>query len=114
VEIHYDNNKLAKQCGNEKAIRRYFPNQAKSIAKRIEELELYPNLQEYLDNATGKPHPLRENLLGKFWVHINGPNVIIFEPLTEIPTDENGITDYSQITAVNILNVNVPETDFKK
>jgi len=114
VEIRYDTKKLVKQCDGEKAIKRNFPNEAKSILKRVQDMEDFPTLKDYLNGARGNPHPLRENLKGWFWVHVNGPNVIIFEPLTEVPDDETGNPDYSQVTAINIIAVNVPEADYKK
>jgi len=103
---------LEKKCHGEKAIRRNYPNVADKIITRLQDLIKHPNLKEYLDNAFGNPHPLRGNLSGLFWVHINASQLIIFEPIEEMPLDENGNPDYSQITAVKILKVNLPESNY--
>ena len=53
---------------------------AKAVKRRFDQLKAAENFNIYLDTGLGKPHPLHENLKGRYGISINGNIRLVVKP----------------------------------
>ena len=105
MKIYFKTNKLAKTLNSSKLIAKHFGNSAKKIKIRLDDIAMAGNL-EILMTLPGRHHPLIGNRKGQFSCDLIHPFRLIYEPNNDpLPTDEDNVLIYSQVTVVEIIEI---------
>jgi proteic killer suppression protein len=99
--------KLQKECNDTKLrVRRYGPRRAELIRRRLDELRAADVLEDIRHLPGPRCHELKADRDGQLSVDLDHPYRLIFEPANDpIPCKLDGGLDWSQVTAVRILEV---------
>lgn len=85
--------------------RKYGPDNAKRIRRRLDDLAAAPNL-ETMRTLPGRCHELTGDLLGLLALDLKHPSRLLFEPAHDpVPTKMDGGLDWAAVTAVRMLKV---------
>lgn len=86
--------------------RRYGPDNAKRIRRRLDDLRAAANFADLHSLFGGRFHPLHEDRAGQFALDVRHPQRLIVEPADEpLPIKPDGGLDWSLVTTVRILEV---------
>lgn len=114
MKIHYQNRKLEKILTSEKEIKRKFGNLARSIMRRLYELEVaYENLGEIPHNPPQRFHDLTNYFYSKqksgiqfFSIDVSPNYRIVFHAIPEdIPKNEHGKWVLEEIEEILIVGI---------
>ncbi len=87
-------------------VRRYGPEMARRIRRRLDDLAAAANLAEMHEVFGGRLHPLVGDYAGRFALDLKHPQRLILEPANDpLPYEASGRLDWSQITVVRICGV---------
>jgi len=105
--ISFSSRKLEKILSDEKAlIRRYGPEQARQIQRRLFELQAAENLETLRTLPHVRAHELTGNRAGQISLDVKHPYRLLIEPDYESPPlKEDGGFDWKKIKSVKILKV---------
>jgi proteic killer suppression protein len=106
MDIIFVDRRLEKEFNSSKKLRRAHGDQrAKKIQRRMANLRSADTLED-MRSWPGKCHELRENRAGQLAVSLDGSYRLVFEPANNpVPTKPDGGLDWSQVTAVCIIEV---------
>lgn len=107
MEIIFASTKLEKECNQEKLlIRRYGPERAKLISRRLDEIRAADSIQVLGTLPQVRCHELKAARAGQISVDLKHPYRLLFEPAHQpVPRKPDGGMDWAKITAVRILEV---------
>lgn len=107
MNITFASRKFQKTCEDQKErTRTYGPERAKLLALRLSQLRAAANLEVMRTLPQVRCHELTNNRKGQLAVDLKHPYRLIFEPANDpIPTKPDGGLDWTQVTAINILEV---------
>jgi len=105
--ISYKNQKLEKVLTNsKKLIKKYGPDQAKLIARRINEIKASDNLSILGALPQARLHELKQNRQGQLSVDVKQPYRLIFVPdYDDPPVKQDGGLDWDKIERIKILEI---------
>jgi plasmid maintenance system killer protein len=84
VKIEYSNDAVEKYFSNFDLMKRdKGADLAKAAKKRYDQLKAAENFSIYLTTGLGRPHPLYENLKGKYGISITGKVRLVVKPDTK-------------------------------
>jgi proteic killer suppression protein len=108
MEIDFRTKKLRKASGSDQAMRAEWGDQmAKKLKQRLADLEAADCLED-VRNLPGRFHQLTGDRSGEFAADLKGQYRLVFRPDHEpVPIKEDGGIDWSQVTAVMIIDVGV-------
>ena len=106
MNISYDNKRIQKTCSSIAAMQKEFGHvRAKTLNLRLSQLQKVANL-ESLRHDPGHWHELSQNRVGQIAANIGGQLRLILKPTDDPPPIKaDGGLDWSQITAVTILEI---------
>jgi len=106
LDIVFPNNRVADEFNSSKALaRRFGPENAQRIRRRVDDLRAAPNL-EAMRNLPGRCHELTGDLAGLLAIDVRHPYRLIFEPADDpVPRKADGGLDWSGVTTVRVLRV---------
>jgi plasmid maintenance system killer protein len=106
MKIRFSSEKLAKICNrHELLVRKYGPERAKRIRRRLDDLEASPLLDD-LRHLPGRCHELTGDLEGLLSLDLDGPYRLYFRPAHNPPPSKaDGGLDWSKVTDVIIEKV---------
>lgn len=106
MDIIFRTSKLKKEFNDRHLLeKRQGQNRAKLIQRRLDDLRAVDILEE-MRNLPGRCHELRGNRSGQLSLDLDGPYRLIFEPANDpVPQKQDGGLDWTQITAVTIIDV---------
>ena len=106
MEVDFSQQKLAKLCNSERDMaRRFGPEGATRIARRLAQLEAAPSLEDLRD-MPGRCHELVGNRKGTLSVDLHGPYRLLFMPSANPPPRKpDGGLDWSRVDAVTIIDI---------
>lgn len=107
MDIIFPSDRVAAEFNDTKQLaKRYGPDNAKRIRRRLDDLRAAANLSEMHALFGGRLHPLVGDLAGLFALDLRHPQRLIFEPAHDpLPHNDAGGLDWSRITTVQILRV---------
>jgi len=106
MEIKYSSNRLEKSVSSPKEIVKNYGTRAKKVKQRLDELKAAANLAVMMTIPAADCHELDGNRKGQFAVQISGNHRIIFlADQATLTIKENGQTDFTAITIIEILNI---------
>lgn len=107
MEISFASTKLEKECNQEKLlIRKYGPEQAKLIRRRLDEIRAADSLETLGKLPQARCHELKADRAGQISVDLKHPYRLLFEPAHEpVPRKPASGLDWAKVTAVRILEV---------
>lgn len=110
MEITFRTRKLQKTCSIQKeAIKTHGPTRARKLMQRLMELSAAESLAEIPPTPPPRCHELVGNLKGSLSVDLDHPWRLLFVPAHEpVPVKDDGGLDWSQVTAVEITNIEDP------
>lgn len=86
--------------------RRYGPENAKRIRRRLDDLRAAANFAELHSLFGGRLHPLRADRAGQFALDVRHPQRLLLEPADDpLPLKPDGGLDWSLVTVARILGV---------
>lgn len=86
--------------------RRWGPDTAKALARRLDELRAAENLEVLRSLPQAKCHELKGDRQGELAVRLTGPWRLVFEPANEPPpVKADGGLDWSKVTSVRVTEV---------
>lgn len=107
--ISFCNSKTQKIFSDEKLLnRRWGPEQAKLIKRRLVELDAAENLEDLRKLPQIRAHELIRDRAGQISLDIKYPHRLIIEPDYEkedIPRKKDGGLDWPKITKVKVLEI---------
>ncbi len=105
--ISFQSRKLEKECNDLKALtRRFGPEQAKLIVRRLVELEAADNLEILRTLPQVRAHELKGNRAGQISLDVKHPYRLLIDPdYDDPPCKKDGGLDWQRITKVKILEV---------
>ncbi len=105
--LSYKNSKLEKEfCDIKLLKRRWGEEQAKLIARRLEQLKAADNLEVLRTLPQLRAHELKGNRAGQISLDVRHPYRLLIEPdQEEIPREQDGGLDWQKITQVRVLGV---------
>lgn len=105
--ISYKDSKTEKVFCDKKALtRKWGPEQAKVIARRITELEAAENLETLRTLPQMRAHELSGNRSGQISLDVKHPYRLLIVPHhEEIPRKPDGGLDWKRVTRVKVLGV---------
>lgn len=106
MDIVFQTDRFADECNDSKALaRRYGPENAKRIRRRLDDLAAASNL-DTMRSIPGRCHELTGDLAGLLALDLKHPFRLIFEPAYDpIPRKEDGGLDWTAVTSVRMLRV---------
>lgn len=106
MTIDFDNNKLAKQFSDEKAIKRAYGDMAKGIIARFADLQAAETLADMRMLPAAQCHELKGDFAGYFAVKISPNYRLIFYPTKQPPPKlaDDGI-DWAAIDSITIISI---------
>ncbi len=101
MRISFKDKKLEKFCNQRQAVvRKFEPNNADMLEKRMSEIEFAVNVSEL---RKGNPHQLTGDRAGKYAVSLAGGVRLVFAPDQKpVPVGKGGGIDWSAVTSVCI------------
>jgi toxin HigB-1 len=104
MEIQFQTAQLARLCNSEAALyRRYGPDCAKQIRRRLQQLEAVESL---VDMTFGRPRELKGAQAGQISFHLTGPLRLITRPTADPqPRKPDGGLRRSKVRSVTILEI---------
>jgi plasmid maintenance system killer protein len=109
VEIGFKDRKLEKECNDEKLLkRRHGERRAKLIKSRLAVFDAAGALSDLGQPYQGpyRCHELTGNRSGQLSVDLDHPYRLIFVPMRQPPPQKSsGGLDWSQVTAISILEI---------
>jgi plasmid maintenance system killer protein len=107
VDILFQDRKLEKVCNNQSLlIRKYGPERAKLLRRRLDEFRAADNLEVLRSLPQVRCHELKGNREGTLAVDLGHPYRLIFEPANNpIPRKSDGGLDWTKVTAIRVLAV---------
>ena len=105
--ITFKNKKLEKEFRDEKVLkRRWGPEQAKLIARRLTELAAAENLETLRKLPQVRAHELSGSRAGQISLDVKQPyRLLIVSDHEETPLKEDGGLDWQRITKVKVIGV---------
>jgi proteic killer suppression protein len=99
--------KFEKECNDLKALtRRWGPEQAKLIARRLAELEAADNLEVLRSLPQVRAHELKGSRAGQISLDVKHPYRLLIAPdYDDPPCKKDGGLDWQRITKIKILGV---------
>lgn len=106
MDIVFLNERMAGEFNSLKSLtRRFGPEQARRIMRRLDELRAAENL-EAMRHLPGHCHELTGDLAGLLSMYVRHPQRLIFEPANEpVPRKADGGLDWSGVTSIRIIEV---------
>lgn len=106
MQIHFRTRKLEKVCtGHKEGIKKLGPECARKLRARMADLDAASTLSD-MRNLPGRLHELTGNRHGQLSLDLKHPYRLLFRPAVEpTPRTEDGGLDYSQIDAVQIVDI---------
>jgi proteic killer suppression protein len=105
MEILFATGEEADWNDSKRLIRKYGPQRAKLIRRRLDDLKAAPTLQ-VMRGLPGRCHELSGNYKDHLSVDLDGPYRLIFKPAHDpLPRKADGGLDWQQVTAIVILRV---------
>ena len=106
MDIAFRTRKLQKICSEEKAgIRELGPESARKLRARMADLRAAPTL-EHLRNLPGRLHQLTGDRKGQLSLDLKHPYRLLLVPADDPPpTKPDGGLDWSNITAITIIDI---------
>lgn len=106
MEIEFRTKKMAKACSSEEAMRKDWGSQmAKKLMQRLADLEAAKTLED-VRHLPGRCHELTGDRKGQLALDLVHPQRLIFAPAHDpVPTRHDGGLDWTQVTAVRIMEV---------
>ena len=109
MEIHYPNKKVQKLFSTEKELNAKFGHLAKSIQRRLTQIEAAETLQQLHKDMPGlRIHEYQGREKGKLSIDVSGHVRLLFQPTDPPPLKEDTGLDWAQITSIVILEVTDP------
>ena len=107
MEIIFASSKLERECNQNKLlIRRYGPERAKLVHRRLDEIRAADSLEVLARLPQVRCHELKADRAGQISVDLKHPYRLLFEPAHQpIPRKPDGGLDWAKITAIRILGV---------
>ena len=107
MDIEFKSSKFRKLANSHKnLVRKYGPNMADLIGRRLGQLYAADNLDELPKIGKGRCHALKADRAGVLSMDLVHPQRLIFEPANDpVPLREDGGLDWSRVTIVRILEV---------
>ena len=106
MEILYPNQKVQKLFSEEKKLKAEFGHLAKSIQRRLTQIEAAETLATLNKEMPGsRIHEYKGGDKGKLSIDLTGNYRLIFRPNDPPPLKEDGGLDWSKITEIVILKV---------
>ncbi|MCH8273824.1 MAG: killer suppression protein [Armatimonadetes bacterium] len=107
MRISFRSTRLENDCNDStRLVRRYGPEQARLIRRRLDELEAAPNLAEMRNLPQARCHELAHDRKGQLAVDLRHPKRLVFEPGHDpVPRKPDGGVDWNQITAIRVLEI---------
>jgi proteic killer suppression protein len=105
MDISFRNRRIEKICTSEKEMRKSLPSNRERVLKiRLRQLSESPTL-ESLRNQPGNCHELAQERDGQPAVSLDGLFRLVFEPAEPIPRKPDGGLDWSNVIAVEIVEI---------
>jgi plasmid maintenance system killer protein len=107
VDISFKSSKLEKILSDKRAlIQTYGPEQAKTIQRRLTELQAAENLETLKTLPQVRPHELTGNRAGQISLDIKHPYRLLVAPdYQSPPRKDDGGLDWKKVTKIKILKV---------
>jgi proteic killer suppression protein len=107
VNILFKKKKFGKICNEDnKLIRKFGPQMAKIIRRRLDELSAANNLSDMRTLPQARCHELSQNRSGQLSVDLKQPYRLIFEPANNpTPTTPDGGLDWERVTIIRIIEI---------
>ncbi len=107
MEITFASSRIEKECNQDKLlIRRYGPESAKLIRRRLDEILAADSLEVLGKLPQVRCHELKADRVGQISVDLKHPYRLLFEPANDpVPKKPDGGLDWTKVTAVRILEV---------
>lgn len=104
VLIGYGSAKLKKICTLQKEARKALSQQsADLVVRRLNELSAFSNLGQIpMRSPPLHFHPLREDASGSFVIKLHGGDGIVFRPIGDFVSNEDGLPNLATVTEVEI------------
>lgn len=100
MEVTFATKKLEKLLGTQPGrVKKYGPENARKIAKRLDQLKAAPCLQDVQEDAG--THPLYNDLKGHYGVHVKEPFRLIIQPN---PPEKNNPSEITKIIVTGIID----------
>jgi len=106
LDIGFANTRIKKICNdNTKAQKKYGDINAKRLRQRLDDLHAAQILADF-SSLPGRCHELTGDRAGQLSLDLDHPMRLIFEPAhNPVPRKEDGGIDWTQVTAVKILDI---------
>lgn len=106
MNVTFDSAKLAKVMNDDTELQKtYGPEQSRKIRARLDDLRDATSLEE-MRNLPGRCHELTGNRAGQLAIDLKHPHRLIVRPDHDPPpTKDDGGLDWTQVTAVKVLEV---------
>jgi proteic killer suppression protein len=108
LDVEYKTKKLERVCTSLKEARKaHGVEMAKVIMQRIQELKMFDNVDQLLDNKIGGCHPLLGNRKGEYAMDLRGPYRLIFKERTNEKLSEEDVREVDEnfLVLVCIMNI---------
>ncbi|WP_089727680.1 type II toxin-antitoxin system RelE/ParE family toxin [Candidatus Thiosymbion oneisti] len=109
MEIDFENQRLKKDCNDERRmLKRYGSKRTKLLKRRLAQLRAAPTLATFHPPYSGpaRCHELKENRKGVLSVDLDHPYRLLFRPAhNPLPLRKEGRLDWGSVTAIVILGV---------
>jgi proteic killer suppression protein len=105
MNITFRNRRVEKICTSEKEMRKSLPpNRERVLKNRLRQLTESPTL-EFLRDQPGNCHELTQDRAGQLAIALDGLFRLVFEPVEPIPRKPDGGLDWSEVVAVEIIEI---------
>ncbi len=106
MDIVFRDARLRKTCNERtRAVRRFGPDCAKILMRRLDDLRAAEALADMRD-VPGRCHELRADRAGQLALDLRHPKRLVFEPANDpVPRTPGGNLDWGRVTALTILEV---------
>ena len=107
MDIIFKSSKLRKELSESRQTeRRHGERRAKLLRSRLDSMAAADNLDHLRSLPQTNAHELTQNRAGQLAVDLDQPFRLIFEPANDpVPRKADGGLDWTQVTAVRILDV---------
>ncbi len=107
MDIVFSNKKLEKTCADERRMQREFGTvRSKKVKRRLAEIDAASNLDEFGKLPGPRCHELGGDRKGQLSIDLDHPYRLIIEPNhNPIPAKDDGGLDWSQVTAIRIIEI---------
>ena len=107
MDIYFATRKLQKLCNSDKEMRgKLGPRNARKLKQRLAELAAAETLEEVSRLPPARCHELGQDRQGQLAVDLVHPKRLVFEPDHDpLPENEAGGLDWSQVTAIVIVEI---------